>query len=106
MLATRPEPGSQLRENKTLVLQVSLGPTLVPVPGDLAGRSDEDAAAALEAAGLVAEIVPQADDEVDEGTVIGFARRRARRGSCRGGARSAWRCRRATTRSRSPTSRA
>jgi len=73
VLATRPKPGSQLRENKTLVLQVSLGPTLVPVPGDLAGRSEEDATAALEAAGLVAEIVPQADDEVDEGTVIGFA---------------------------------
>ncbi len=73
VLATRPEPGTQLRENKTLVLQVSLGPTLVPVPGDLAGLSEEDATAALEAAGLVAEIVPQADDEVDEGTVIGFA---------------------------------
>jgi beta-lactam-binding protein with PASTA domain len=73
VLATRPEPGTQLRENKTLVLQVSLGPTLVPVPGDLAGLSEEDATAALQAAGLVAEIVPQADDEVDEGTVIGFA---------------------------------
>ncbi|HET6952164.1 MAG TPA: PASTA domain-containing protein [Acidimicrobiales bacterium] len=73
VLATRPLPGTRLREDKTLVLQVSLGPTLVPLPAGLVGMDEDDAVDALEAAGLVAEIVPVADDETDEGTVTGFA---------------------------------
>jgi serine/threonine protein kinase/beta-lactam-binding protein with PASTA domain len=73
IVATRPEPGERLREGETLTVVVSQGATLVPLPADLVGMTDDEAVAALEAAGLVAELVPTPSDDDDEGMVIGFA---------------------------------
>lgn len=73
VVATRPEPGEQLREGETLTVTVSQGPSPVPVPEGLVGMDDDDAVEALEAAGLVAELVPTPSDDVDEGVVMGFA---------------------------------
>jgi serine/threonine-protein kinase len=73
IVATRPEPGGRLREGETLTVVVSQGATLVPLPADLVGMTDDEAVAALEATGLVAELVPTPSDDDDEGLVIGFA---------------------------------
>ena len=73
ILETEPAAGEMLREGDTLTVLVSEGATLVDVPSDLAGMTGEDAAAALEAAGFVPELVEQPSEEVDEGLVIGFA---------------------------------
>ena len=51
VLRTEPEAGEPLEEGDTLVLYVSLGNTLAPVPGDLVGKTLDEAAAALQAAG-------------------------------------------------------
>ncbi len=72
ILETRPGAGEQLREGDTLTVVVSEGPTLVPVPSDLVGMTEDEARQALESAGLVAALIPQPDDEVDEGIVTGF----------------------------------
>jgi serine/threonine-protein kinase len=72
VISTRPEPGESLREGETLTVVVSQGATLVDLPADLVGMSSDDAVAALEAAGLVAELVPTPDDDRDEGTVLGL----------------------------------
>jgi beta-lactam-binding protein with PASTA domain/tRNA A-37 threonylcarbamoyl transferase component Bud32 len=73
IVATRPEGGTDLREGATLVVVVSQGGPLVDVPEDLAGMTSEDAVAALEAVGLVPELVPQRSEQVDDGLVIGYA---------------------------------
>jgi serine/threonine-protein kinase len=72
IVSTRPEPGEQLREGETLTVVVSQGATLVDLPVDLVGMTYDEATAALEAAGLVAELVPTPHDDVDEGIVIGL----------------------------------
>jgi eukaryotic-like serine/threonine-protein kinase len=72
IVRTVPEPGASLREGETLTLHVSLGPPLVPVPQDLVGLSQEDAAARLATAGLAADVQRQPSDEVDAGIVIGL----------------------------------
>jgi serine/threonine-protein kinase len=72
VISTRPEPGESLREGETLTVVVSQGATLVDLPADLVGMSSDDAVAALEAAGLVAELVPTPDEDRDEGTVLGL----------------------------------
>jgi beta-lactam-binding protein with PASTA domain len=72
ILETRPAAGEQLREGDTLTVVVSEGPTLVPVPGDLVGMTEDEARQALESAGLVAALIPQPHDEVEEGIVTGF----------------------------------
>jgi eukaryotic-like serine/threonine-protein kinase len=72
VLATDPPAGTELKEGKTITLTVSLGPTLVPVPGDIVGADEDDATEALQAVGFVVQPVPQPDDNVDEGVVIGF----------------------------------
>ncbi len=72
ILSTRPGAGEQLREGKTLTVVVSQGATLVALPADLVGMTDAGARDALEAAGLVAALVPQPHDEIDEGIVTGF----------------------------------
>jgi serine/threonine-protein kinase len=72
IVRTVPEPGASLREGETLTLHVSLGPPLVPVPQDLVGLSQEDAAARLTTAGLAADVQRQPSDEVDAGIVIGL----------------------------------
>jgi serine/threonine-protein kinase len=73
IVATRPEGGTELREGETLVVVVSQGGPLVDVPEGLAGMTSEDAVAALEAVGLVPQLVPQRSEQVDDGVVIGFA---------------------------------
>jgi serine/threonine-protein kinase len=73
IVATRPEGGTELREGETLVVVVSQGGPLVDVPEDLAGMTSEDAVAALEAVGLVPQLIPQRSEQVDDGLVIGFA---------------------------------
>jgi serine/threonine-protein kinase len=72
ILDTDPAPGDDLREGDTLTVVRSLGPTLVEVPPDLAGLSQEDAEARLAAPGteLAADIQPEASEDVDEGVVI------------------------------------
>src|SRR5690606_13436251 len=45
---------------------------LVPVPDDLVGMTEDEARQAIEAAGLVAALIPQPHDEVEEGIVTGF----------------------------------
>jgi serine/threonine-protein kinase len=59
-----PAPGVDLEEGEPLVVTVSLGPTLVPVPPELVGRSLADATAAIEAAGLTVGPVSRRFDEV------------------------------------------
>ena len=73
ILSTQPAAGEKLREGDTLTVVVSQGATLVPLPGGLVGMDEDEAGAALEGAGLVAEFVQQRNDEVDEGEVFGFA---------------------------------
>ncbi len=74
VLRTDPEAGEQLSKGDTLVLYISLGNTLAPVPGDLAGKTLEDAAAALEAAGgFVPKVTEVYDEEVAAGVVLAVA---------------------------------
>jgi eukaryotic-like serine/threonine-protein kinase len=73
ILETQPAAGEMLREGDTLTVLVSEGATLVDVPPDLTGMTGEDAAAALEAAGFVPELIEQPSEDVEEGQVIGFA---------------------------------
>jgi serine/threonine-protein kinase len=72
VLATEPAAGTELQEGKTIKVTVSLGPTLVPVPGDIVGADEDGATDALEAVGFVVQPVRQPDENVDEGVVIGF----------------------------------
>jgi serine/threonine protein kinase/beta-lactam-binding protein with PASTA domain len=76
VLETDPGPGSELREGETLVVTVSLGPSLVAVPTDdqLAGTTQEQADSILRGSGLELqpEFVPTPSDDVDEGLVIGL----------------------------------
>jgi eukaryotic-like serine/threonine-protein kinase len=75
VIETVPEPGSQLREGRELVVKISLGPTQVDVPGDdqLAGLTQEQADRLLRGPGLelVPEFVPTPSDDIEEGRVIG-----------------------------------
>jgi serine/threonine-protein kinase len=72
ILATDPEPGSSLREGSTLTVTVSQGPTLVDVPQDLVGLTQDEAEDRLreQAPDLTAEFVPEPSEDVEEGTVI------------------------------------
>jgi serine/threonine-protein kinase len=71
VLRTEPKAGEQLDKGDTLVLYVSLGNTLAPVPGDLVGKTIEDATAALEAAGgFVPKVVDEVYDEVQPKGIV------------------------------------
>jgi serine/threonine-protein kinase len=76
VLETEPAPGERLREGATLVVKISLGPTLVELPGadQLAGLTQEQADGLLRGPGLelVPEFVPTPSDEVEAGRVIGL----------------------------------
>ncbi|MET0727023.1 MAG: PASTA domain-containing protein [Acidimicrobiales bacterium] len=64
VLQTEPAAGELLEKGAKLVLVVSLGNTLAPVPGDLVGKPIEEATAALEAAGgFVPEIAAEEHNE-------------------------------------------
>jgi serine/threonine-protein kinase len=70
VIAQSPSPGSYARNGDEIELVVSRGPPPVPVP-DVAGKSPEEATAALQAAGfLVAQETPY-DETVPAGQVIG-----------------------------------
>ena len=71
ILSTSPEAGEKLREGGTLQVVVSAGATLVPVPTDLVGLTEQAARDKLEAAGLVAGVTRDQSDEFDEGVVMG-----------------------------------
>jgi serine/threonine-protein kinase len=73
VLASDPAAGEKLKEGRTLTLTVSDGPTLVAVPGNLLGMTEEDARATLEGVGLEAAFVPADGGDAEEGTIIGFA---------------------------------
>jgi eukaryotic-like serine/threonine-protein kinase len=66
-----PAAGKSLAEDKTVTITVSLGNTLVAVPGDLAGKPVGDAAAGLQAISLdLGAQTPQHDESVPAGTII------------------------------------
>ena len=74
VLRTEPEAGAQLEKGDTLVLYVSLGNTLAPVPGDLVGKTLDEAAAALQAAGgFVPKVTEVFDEERAAGIVLAVA---------------------------------
>ena len=75
VLRTEPAAGEQLRKGETLVMWVSLGNELAAVPGDLVGKTLDDARAALEAAGgFVATVADEPfDEEVPAGVVMAVA---------------------------------
>jgi serine/threonine-protein kinase len=74
VLATSPAAGTRLPDGRTITLTVSIGQEIVTVPTDLANRSYEDAAKALEDVGLVAKQgdTPYSED-VEKGVVISTA---------------------------------
>ncbi|HEX4868011.1 MAG TPA: PASTA domain-containing protein [Acidimicrobiales bacterium] len=75
VLRTEPATGQQLEKGDTLVIWVSLGNELAAVPGDLVGKTLDDATAALQAAGgFVPKVVDEPFDEsVPAGTVMAVA---------------------------------
>lgn len=71
VLSQDPPPGEKLKEGRTVVLTVSLGRELRTVPADLAGKTVEEAAAAISAAGLVPSEPEHAySEDVPAGIVI------------------------------------
>ena len=74
VISQDPTAGTSLAEGKTVTLTVSLGPPPVPVPTDLAGKTIDQASAALTAAGLKLGVVTDAFDEtVAKGIVLSLA---------------------------------
>jgi serine/threonine-protein kinase len=70
----QPESGVSLEEGETVVLTISVGNTLTPVPAELVGAAVGDAQAAIEAASLVlGEVVRQFDEAVPADVVIALA---------------------------------
>ena len=70
MIAQRPGAGGFVDDGTAVELVVSRGPPKVKIP-DVAGRSEADAAAALEAAGFVVETDRRNDENVPFDAVIG-----------------------------------
>ncbi|MGK2949714.1 MAG: protein kinase domain-containing protein [Acidimicrobiales bacterium] len=70
-----PVAGEELAEGATLVLFVSLGNTTAPVPADLVGKTFDEAATALEAAGQFQAVIADEpfDEEVEAGRVLALA---------------------------------
>ena len=71
VIAQDPADGKSLDEKKTVTITVSLGNTLVNVPTDLAGKTLEEATAALTQAGFtVGTQTKQNDETVPAGSII------------------------------------
>jgi len=67
---TRPGPGGSVHKNGSVVLMVSAGPELFPVP-DVRGSTQEEAAAQLAEAGLALGAVSEAyDPQVEAGRAV------------------------------------
>ena len=74
VISQDPAAGTSLAEGRTVTLTVSQGPPPVPVPTDLAGKTIDQASAALSAAGLKLGVVTDAYDEtVAKGIVLSVA---------------------------------
>ncbi len=74
VISQEPAAGTTLAEGRTITLVVSAGPPPVPVPGDLAGKTLEQATASLAAAGLkVGELTESFDESVPKDTVLSLA---------------------------------
>ena len=75
MLQTEPAAGEMLRKGETLVIWVSLGNELAPVPADLVGKTLDEARVMLdEAGGFVATVANEPhDEEVPAGVVMAVA---------------------------------
>ena len=74
VISQDPVAGTSLAEGRTVTLSVSLGPPPVPVPTDLAGKTIDQASAALTAAGFKLGVVTDAFDEsVPKGSVLSVA---------------------------------
>ncbi len=71
VLGQNPAAGKEFRGNTKVNLAVSKGPKPIPVPA-VAGKTESDAKAALEAVGLVAAIAPKGVNSVSvpEGSVL------------------------------------
>lgn len=74
VLSQDPAPGTSLKEGSTVTLGVSLGPPPVPVPTNLAGKTVDEATAALTAAGLrIGPLTDAFDENVAKGIVLSVA---------------------------------
>ncbi|MFP5256453.1 MAG: protein kinase domain-containing protein [Acidimicrobiia bacterium] len=75
VLRTEPAAGEALRKGETLVIWVSLGNELAAVPGDLVGKTLDEARAALDQAGGFVAVVAEEphDEEVPAGRVMAVA---------------------------------
>ena len=71
VLSVAPGVAAQLPKGSEVPLVVSNGPAARTVPAGLAGKTYDQAAAAITAAGLVPRNVPTFSDTVTSGTVIG-----------------------------------
>jgi beta-lactam-binding protein with PASTA domain len=70
VISTDPGPGTELRRFNTVLVTVSLGPELFDVP-DVTGLAREEAARALDGAGLsLGRVSTEHSDTVDKGLVI------------------------------------
>jgi len=74
IISQDPGAGTSLKEGRTVTLAVSLGPPPVPVPTDLAGRTVDQASAALVAASLrLGTLIDGFDETVVKGVVLSLA---------------------------------
>jgi serine/threonine-protein kinase len=74
IISQDPVAGTSLKEGRTVTLTVSLGPPPVPVPTDLAGRTVDQASAALVAASLrLGTLIDGYDETVAKGIVLSLA---------------------------------
>jgi len=71
VISTDPAGGTPVGQGSSITLVVSAGPAMLPVPG-LAGTSEADATAAIQAAGftLADPVARQFDSDVESGVVI------------------------------------
>jgi len=69
VIEQNPESGELLNEGESVNIVVSTGVAMATVP-DVVGLPEGDAVGAIEAEGLIAEVVTEPSDEADEGIVI------------------------------------
>lgn len=69
VIGQQPAAGEVISHGTTVVITVSRGPSVVTMP-DVAGLSEAEATAAIEDAGLVAQVLREPNAEIAEGRVI------------------------------------
>jgi serine/threonine-protein kinase len=70
VISQSPAPGDWMRDGGTVTVFVSKGPPPIPVP-DVAGKPEGEATLVLIDAGFAVDVVPQHDENVPAGTVLG-----------------------------------